>query len=401
MLKHLQEKFMVEIVEDIKEELEKLRNNIKVPNIAVIGRTGAGKSTLINKVFGADIAPAGTGYPISQAFVRYPSSGQEESLVVLYDSAGYEANKEEAFLKNAFDFIDDQKKKGIEHQIHLVWNLIHGGLKRIEHFDLGTIKKLELRNIPTVIVLSQADLMRPYEIAKLEELVKISDLKRNELIKIGADPLHGEPFGVEELVQRTADDLPELYSDAFAIAQIANIKVKRAKAWQVVATAAGANFAIGYVPIPGSTPVTLVSAQVILWSKIAILYGHTQGGLIAAIGTFTSATLVSIVSTAVLDVLSFVLPASYAVTATLAGAGAATYTVVVGVACITTCEKLSEQLINSNTSKEERKTYLKEVYESEFRKLSKRIKITSKNDLKKIGDEFMEKGLKSSFLDDE
>ena len=92
----------------LKEELEKVMENLASPNIAVIGRTGAGKSTLINAVFGGELAKTGTGLPVSDAFIRYPKDDRKVP-VVIYDSAGYEMTKEEKFKNDVFEFFDQKK----------------------------------------------------------------------------------------------------------------------------------------------------------------------------------------------------------------------------------------------------------------------------------------------------
>ncbi|MUG94097.1 ATP-binding cassette domain-containing protein [Scytonema sp. UIC 10036] len=58
------------ITEELKEKIKELES----PNIAVLGRTGTGKSTLIKKIFGIedeqDGAPqTGSGLPITQDLV--------------------------------------------------------------------------------------------------------------------------------------------------------------------------------------------------------------------------------------------------------------------------------------------------------------------------------------------
>jgi predicted GTPase len=40
-------------------------------NILVIGKTGVGKSTLINAIFGEETAKTGAGFPVTQYFEKY------------------------------------------------------------------------------------------------------------------------------------------------------------------------------------------------------------------------------------------------------------------------------------------------------------------------------------------
>lgn len=64
-------------------------------NILVAGKTGAGKSTLVNAVFSGKIAETGQGRPITQNIRRYKKSG---SPVSIYDTKGLELAEYRAIL---------------------------------------------------------------------------------------------------------------------------------------------------------------------------------------------------------------------------------------------------------------------------------------------------------------
>ena len=53
------------------EEIRKRISELNKINIAVVGKTGSGKSTLINSVFGKEFAKAAVGEPVTTEFCRY------------------------------------------------------------------------------------------------------------------------------------------------------------------------------------------------------------------------------------------------------------------------------------------------------------------------------------------
>ncbi|MBE8996487.1 GTPase [Microcystis aeruginosa] len=375
-------------VGELKTEIKTVLDKMSPPNIAVIGRTGAGKSTLINGVFGSDLAKTGVGLPVSDAFVRYPEFLLDEKpLVIVFDSAGYEMGKEILFRNSVIKFIQDKKLLEIEEQVHLVWYVIHAGLKRFEHFDADIIASLRSERVPVIIVLSQADLARPAEIAKLEKTIKeykeAYKLDELRIIKIAADPINGESFGVSELVELSSALLPELYTEAFIARQIADLKLKKKLAAKYVRLAAAGCFSTGFVPIPNTTPAATIATQTLLCTKIAALYG--QGDWIQILdkaGGVTVASMLTVAVTWVLDLFSTFLPPANPVTGAISGATAATYITVVGLTYTSVFEKLTIKDL-TGAEKEDVEEFIRKTFREEFKKNLK-FRILSEGDLQKI-----------------
>ncbi len=62
----------------------------------VAGVTGAGKSSLVNAIFGAGMAAVGVGQPVTQHFSRFAPT---DMPVVVYDSKGLEQGKDQEFVR--------------------------------------------------------------------------------------------------------------------------------------------------------------------------------------------------------------------------------------------------------------------------------------------------------------
>ena len=154
---------------DIEKEIEKIRKENLKPNILVCGATGVGKSTLINHVFGSELARVGTGIPVTRGIQEYKS---DESPVVLFDSEGYEVGNiaQSHFKENVIGFIDIKKQnEDIAQNIHLVWYCISAGNKRITDLDIETINELSKKDVKVAVIYSQIDSVSQEELNSMIE----------------------------------------------------------------------------------------------------------------------------------------------------------------------------------------------------------------------------------------
>ncbi|WRF17678.1 50S ribosome-binding GTPase [Helicobacter pylori] len=91
--------------------MEKMREVIKkekpIMNIFLMGATGVGKSSLINALFGKEIAKAGVGKPITQHLEKYVD---EEKGLILWDTKGIEDKDYENALESIKKEMEDSFK---------------------------------------------------------------------------------------------------------------------------------------------------------------------------------------------------------------------------------------------------------------------------------------------------
>lgn len=362
---------------------------IKAPNIAVLGATGTGKSSLINAVFGKDLAEVGAGLPVTRGFHLYSNE-----LVNIYDSAGYELGEGITFVDNIIEFFQAKEIAGIEQQIHLVWYLINAASARVERFNIEIISQLRKRGIPLIVVLSQADRARPEEIDSIKQLLaEFKVTQAFDVIEVAASPLliRGkpicEPFGLEELVAKTLERLPEIYADAVRMAQIVDLKSKRELAWKLIVAAAAATFSSGFIPIPGVTTGASLAIQGSLVISIASVYGFRHTGELLLrnyAGIVTTSVLGFAGATLGLDIVKSFIPG---VGNVLTGGTAATLIVITGLAYASAFEAMAKAHINLVDSEETKKFFINS-FKQGLQEYSN-VVIRNTTDLGKVKDRFL------------
>ena len=77
-------------------QFDALMSSLKRPNIMLVGKTGAGKSSLVNAVFGEKFARVGSGEPVTKHLSRYAPSDKQ---VVVFDTRGLEHGAHVEFMQ--------------------------------------------------------------------------------------------------------------------------------------------------------------------------------------------------------------------------------------------------------------------------------------------------------------
>jgi predicted GTPase len=146
----------VSVLQEIyKKEFESVIEKTDKPNILLLGGSGAGKSSLVNAVFGKTLAEIGEGKPVTQNYTKY--SG-EDSPVVIYDSRGIEHGyAQKGFSEDTrlfFEKLNSQNEK--QNHIHVVWYVLDLTQARFQPFEADFCRN-ELKNYPIIFVLNKSD----------------------------------------------------------------------------------------------------------------------------------------------------------------------------------------------------------------------------------------------------
>lgn len=255
-------------------------------NLAVIGGSGVGKSSLVNAVFKRDWAAVGKGLPVTRG-VRYY---HDESLGI-WDVEGFEigspvppAEQLRAHLKAISEHPSNQ-------QIAVVWYCVKSNDDRLTPADIAMIRELDAEGLPVILVLTKVDwglsvIPGRRSIPKgVEEFIDWLE----DPVDAEGEPIHipyrsviptstrdkhgkGTGFGLGELVTETLALAPEDEKDAFRIAQRLNLPWKREMVRTVVAGASAAAAGAAAVPFPVADAAILAPIQLGMMGRIAIIY---------------------------------------------------------------------------------------------------------------------------------
>jgi uncharacterized protein (DUF697 family)/GTP-binding protein EngB required for normal cell division len=259
-------------------EYQKATERLGHANILISGQTGVGKSTLINAVFRVPLAEEGTGKPVTRNVQRYDVPGVP---VTIYDTPGIElGHAKKDVVRDYQKTITESRRGGPDTVIHVAWYCIDAGQTRVQDYDVEIVDALSA-HVPVILVLTQCideERADALETAIAAEKLPIEGSPVRTLARERRVAGHTiAPRGLEELVERTNDILPEAVRRAFANAQGVVIRLKANQARAVVGASSVAAAGIGAVPIPVPDAAVLMPVQLGMLASINAIFGMDMG----------------------------------------------------------------------------------------------------------------------------
>ena len=285
-----------DMAEIIMKKIKEAKNSMIRFNLMILGKTGVGKSTLINNVFSEPLADIGVGKPVTSDIRKYE---KDDFPLSIYDTPGLELSGE-----NAADHLLSDIKKTVNdgfrtrdpsQAIHCIWYCVSTPSHRFEDAEKNFITRLaaETENMPIIVVLTQS--YSKTDAKELKAEIEKENLPITQVVPILAsnydidEEYVAKAFGLDKLIEVTNNAIPDAVKNTLTAVQKVNLKMKQAKAHIIVAASATTAAATGAIPIPFSDALLLVPEQVGMLASITAVFGLPIGK--SAISAIISSTI--------------------------------------------------------------------------------------------------------------
>ena len=264
-------------IEESWDQYRKEKSNQLYPNVMLLGISGAGKSSLVNRIFGVDLAKVSHVRPETQGFSTIYYGKKYGTSVNIIDTAGYEMDQAESYYKKVHRCMMD----GVNGQtVHIAWYCIPIVNERIEKMDISILEKLmqeESIRKRLCVVFTKCDeddedgsTAQAYrEILEQQFNYQISTFETSYLPDC--------PLELDQLIAWSANAIDEEdLRRQFVASQFIDLDSKRKAAISAIAIAATASAAAGAIPLPFADSIVLVPIQLKMIQTIIDSYGVTN-----------------------------------------------------------------------------------------------------------------------------
>nr|WP_240446657.1 GTPase [Helicobacter pylori] len=269
---------------------EVIKKEKPIMNILLMGATGVGKSSLINGLFGQEVAKAGVGKSLTQHLEKYVDG---EKGLILWDTKGIEAKDYQNTMESIKKEMEDSFKTLDEKRaIDVAYLCVKETSSRVEEREKELLNLTKEWNIPTIVIFTNTQ--EKAGDAFVKEAQKIINeewgfggfIKAYVRVNSVAYSLIGIEVpveGLKELVDETKKcliDAKKNKQNHFLLIQKANIQARKQamidESKTIIHVVAGAAGVAGLIPIPFSDALAIAPIQV----SDALAIAPIQAGMI-------------------------------------------------------------------------------------------------------------------------
>lgn len=334
---------------------------------------------IINAAFRENIAETGIGRPVTDEMRLYK---KEDFPLRIYDTIGLELDEEKRkkTLEDIKRICDEGKySDDPDKMMHIMWYCVNTESDRFEQFEADYINEIS-EKIDVILVLTKSFKKKRADKMIQEIKTDYPGLKAKQIVRVLAqdeedcdeDETPKKAYGVDKLIEVTAQILPESAQKAWCNAQKASMELKVRTSHNIVMTTAAASFGEGFIPIPFSDSLALVPTQLAMLAGITATFGvsvseHLLKTIVTSMAGVSGTTFVG--RTIVSGLLKMIPGIGTAVGGAISGATASVLTIALGESYIGVMKMIVEgEIDEKDIGTEEFTNTLKDMYKTELQK---------------------------------
>jgi uncharacterized protein (DUF697 family)/predicted GTPase len=276
--------------DELLEAAEAERARIGRFNLAVVGGTGVGKSSLVNAIFGEDLAPTGVGLPVTRGIDYYTNA---DGSLGIWDFEGFEVGNSRPPAEIVRDNLETIASGPASQRIAAVWYCIASTAARLQPAEIDVISEFKDQGLPVVIVLTKvtrvrSGLTREWTVSddarRMRDWLEKPTTPEGTHLRLRVDAVAltaavdqgkfgGPAHGLDQLITVTLELSPDDHDEAIKVAQKISLPLKRELCRRAIAPAVTAATAAALTPIPVADAVALAGIQLAMMGKICTYYG--------------------------------------------------------------------------------------------------------------------------------
>lgn len=158
--------------------------NLISTNILIVGKSGVGKSSLLNYIFDREVEETGTGKPVTKKGI-FPHEYEYDSAfhINIYDTWGLEPDKSDEWESLILDEVHNHDKLKVNEWFSTIIFCISAGGGPLHDFEIGVLKKLlSEKNQILVVITKTNDNNRKAAEDKKTTLINETGIDENSVI---------------------------------------------------------------------------------------------------------------------------------------------------------------------------------------------------------------------------